>query len=249
MKEDLLKNINLNKVPQHVAVIMDGNGRWAQKKGMMRTFGHQNAIKAVRSAMEACEDLGIPYLTLYAFSSENWNRPKEEVGFLMNLLFKTLVKELKTFQENNIRLKTIGDLSKIPDKAKKELDIVVKETENNTKATLTLAISYGSRDEIIDAVVKIAEDVKNNSLDIESINDKTFKKYLYSPDIPDVDLMIRTSGECRISNFLLWQIAYAELYFTDVLWPDFRKENFYEAVLDYQKRERRFGKTGEQVKQ
>ena len=248
MKESLLKDIDLERVPQHVAIIMDGNGRWAQKKGMMRTFGHQNAIKAVRSAMKACEELNIPYLTLYAFSSENWNRPREEVSFLMNLLFKTLVKELKTFQEKNVRLKTIGDLSKIPQKAKKELDLVVEETKNNTKATLTLAISYGSRDEIIDAVVKIAEDVKNNSLDIESINDKTFKKYLYSPDIPDVDLMIRTSGECRISNFLLWQIAYAELYFTDVLWPDFRKENFYEAVLDYQKRERRFGKTGEQVK-
>ena len=248
MKESLLENINLEKVPQHVAIIMDGNGRWAQKKGMMRTFGHQNAIKAVRDAIEACDKLNIPYLTLYAFSSENWSRPMEEVSFLMNLLFRTLVKELKTFQENNIRLKTIGDLSRVPEKARKELQTVVKETANNTKATLTLAISYGSRDEILDAVVKIAKDVKNNLLDIESIDQKTFKKYLYSPDIPDVDLMIRTSGECRISNFLLWQIAYAELYFTDILWPDFRKENFYRAILDYQKRQRRFGKTGEQIK-
>ncbi|MRJ07656.1 isoprenyl transferase [Ornithobacterium rhinotracheale] len=248
MSNNLLQNINLDKVPQHVAVIMDGNGRWAQKKGMMRTFGHQSAVKAVRETIKACEDLGIPYLTLYAFSSENWNRPKDEVSFLMNLLFKTLTKELKSFQENNIRLRTIGDLSRLPEKARKELLLVQEETKNNTKATLTLALSYGGRDEIVEASQKIAQAVQENDLSIEQINHETFKKYLYSPDIPDVDLVIRTSGECRISNFLLWQIAYAELYFTEVLWPDFRKENFYQAIASYQKRQRRFGKTGEQIK-
>ncbi|MRI62570.1 isoprenyl transferase [Ornithobacterium rhinotracheale] len=248
MSNNLLQNINLDKVPQHVAVIMDGNGRWAQKKGMMRTFGHQSAVKAVRETIKACEDLGIPYLTLYAFSSENWNRPKDEVSFLMNLLFKTLTKELKSFQENNIRLRTIGDLSRLPEKARKELLLVQEETKNNTKATLTLALSYGGRDEIVEASQKIAQAVQENDLSIEQINHETFKKYLYSPDIPDVDLVIRTSGECRISNFLLWQIAYAELYFTEVLWPDFRKEDFYEAIINYQNRQRRFGKTGEQIK-
>uniref|UniRef100_UPI0039A45A84 isoprenyl transferase n=1 Tax=Ornithobacterium rhinotracheale TaxID=28251 RepID=UPI0039A45A84 len=248
MSSELFQNINLASVPQHVAVIMDGNGRWAQQKGMMRTFGHQSAVKAVRETIKACEDLGIPYLTLYAFSSENWSRPKEEVSFLMNLLFKTLAKELKSFQENNIRLRTIGDLSRLPEKARRELLLVQEETKNNTKATLTLALSYGGRDEIVEATQKIAHAVKENKLSINEINQETFKKYLYSPDIPDVDLVIRTSGECRISNFLLWQIAYAELYFTEVLWPDFRKENFYQAIASYQKRQRRFGKTGEQIK-
>ncbi|AFL96874.1 isoprenyl transferase [Ornithobacterium rhinotracheale] len=248
MSKSLLQNINLDNVPQHVAVIMDGNGRWAQKKGMMRTFGHQSAVKAVRQTIKACEDLGVPYLTLYAFSSENWNRPKEEVSFLMNLLFKTLTKELKSFQENNIRLRTIGDLSRVPEKARKELLLVEEETKNNTKATLTLALSYGGRDEIVEATQKIAKAVQENKLSIDQINHETFKNYLYSPDIPDVDLVIRTSGECRISNFLLWQIAYAELYFTEVLWPDFRKEDFYEAIINYQNRQRRFGKTGEQIK-
>lgn len=248
MSKNLFQNINLEKVPQHVAVIMDGNGRWAQKKGMMRTFGHQNAMKAVRQTIKACEDLGIPYLTLYAFSSENWNRPTEEVSFLMNLLFKTLTKELKSFQENNIRLRTIGDLSRLPEKARKELLLVQEETKNNTKATLMLALSYGGQDEILEATRKIAKTVQENKLSPEQITHQTFKNHLYLPDVPDVDLVIRTSGECRVSNFLLWQIAYAELYFTEVLWPDFRKEDFYEAIVNYQNRQRRFGKTGEQIK-
>lgn len=243
----LKKNIDQENLPQHVAVIMDGNGRWAKKKGMLRTFGHQSAIKSVRATIEACNDLNIPYLTLYAFSTENWSRPKEEVSFLMNLLFKTLVKELNTFHKNEVRLRTIGDLEKLPENAKKELQNVVEKTKNHKKGNLTLAISYGSQDEILDAVKSIAQDVKEDKLKIDDINQETFKKYLYSPDVPDVDLLIRTSGECRISNFLLWQIAYAELYFTDVMWPDFRKKDFYKAILDYQKRQRRFGKTGEQI--
>lgn len=248
MTEELFKNIDIKRVPQHVAIIMDGNGRWAQKQGMLRTFGHKSAIQSVRDAVEACKQLSIPYLTLYAFSTENWNRPKEEVTFLMNLLFKTLIKELKTFHENGIKLRTIGNLSKVPEKVREELKMVEESTKNNQKGVLTLAISYGAQDEILNATKTIAKEVKDEKLKIEDINIETFKKHLYSPDIPDVDLMIRTSGEYRISNFLLWQIAYAELYFTPVLWPDFRKKDFYKAILEYQNRERRFGKTGEQVK-
>lgn len=244
----VLKNkIDLDKVPQHIAIIMDGNGRWAKKKGMMRTFGHQNAIKAVRSAIEACDELNIPYLTLYAFSSENWKRPKEEVSFLMNLLFKTLTKELNTFQKNNIRLRTIGSTQLLPAQAQAELSKVIEATKNNSKATLTLALSYGSQDEIIDAVKKICKEVVEDKKNIESISPEDFRNYLYTTELPDVDLMIRTSGELRISNFLLWQSAYAELHFTNVLWPDFRKKDLFKAVIDYQSRERRFGKTGEQL--
>lgn len=244
----VLKNkIDLDKVPQHIAIIMDGNGRWAKKKGMMRTFGHQNAIKAVRSAIEACDELNIPYLTLYAFSSENWKRPKEEVSFLMNLLFKTLTKELNTFQKNNIRLRTIGSTQLLPAQAQAELSKVIEATKNNSKATLTLALSYGSQDEIIDAVKKICKEVVEDKKNIESISPEDFRNYLYTTELPDVDLMIRTSGELRISNFLLWQSAYAELHFTSVLWPDFRKKDLFKAVIDYQSRERRFGKTGEQL--
>lgn len=247
MEDSLIKNIDLEKVPRHVAVIMDGNGRWAKKRGMLRTFGHQSAIKSVRDTLRACNELHIPYLTLYAFSSENWSRPLDEVGFLMNLLFKTLVKELKNFQKNDVRLRTIGDLSRVPEKARDELLKVVEETKNNKTGNLTLAISYGSRDEILRATQRIAQDIVDKKIDIVDINEKTFKKYLYSPEIPDVDLMIRSSGEQRISNFLLWQMAYAELYFTDVLWPDFRKKDFYNAIINYQQRQRRFGKTGEQI--
>lgn len=247
MQQTLRNKIDLSNIPQHVAIIMDGNGRWAKKKGMLRTFGHKNAIKAVRSAIEGCDDLGIPYLTLYAFSSENWSRPIEEVGFLMGLLVSSLKKELKTLQENNIRLCTIGDINKLPKDVVAELKSVMESTKNNTKAVLTLALSYGAKDEIISAVKSIAKDVKEDNLEINNITPEVFKTHLFTADLPDVDLMIRTSGETRISNFLLWQIAYAELYFTDILWPDFRKKDLFEAIYSYQKRERRFGKTGDQL--
>ncbi|MDG4945628.1 isoprenyl transferase [Weeksellaceae bacterium KMM 9713] len=247
MQQTLRNKIDSSNIPQHVAIIMDGNGRWAKKKGMLRTFGHKNAIKAVRSAIEGCDDLGIPYLTLYAFSSENWSRPMEEVGFLMGLLASSLKKELKTLQENNIRLCTIGDIDKLPKDVSAELKSVMESTKNNTKAVLTLALSYGAKDEIISAVKSIAKDVKEDNLEINNITPEVFKNYLFTADLPDVDLMIRTSGETRISNFLLWQIAYAELYFTDILWPDFRKKDLFEAIYSYQKRERRFGKTGDQL--
>lgn len=249
MQQPFINKIDPNNIPQHVAIIMDGNGRWAKKKGMLRSFGHKNAIKAVRSAIEGCGDLKIPYLTLYAFSSENWSRPMDEIGILMGLLSNTLKKELKTLQENDIRLRTIGDLESLPKDVCAELKSVKEVTKNNSKAVLTLALSYGAKDEIIQAVKSIAQDVKNENLEIEDINPDTFKNYLYTAGLPDVDLMIRTSGETRVSNFLLWQIAYAELYFTDVLWPDFRKEDLFQAIYTYQKRERRFGKTGEQIKE
>ena len=249
MLENLPNNIDSNNIPQHVAIIMDGNGRWARKKGMLRTFGHKNAIQAVRDAIEGCDDLGIPYLTLYAFSSENWSRPLEEVSFLMNLLVSSLKKELNTLQENQIQLRTIGETQNLPSAVYEELNSVIDATQNNTKAVLTLALSYGAKDEIIQATKKIALDVRDNNLDINNITPELFKKYLFNADIPDVDLMIRTSGETRISNFLLWQIAYAELYFTDILWPDFRKKDLYDAVYSYQNRERRYGKTGEQLKE
>lgn len=247
MQQTLRNKIDSSNIPQHVAIIMDGNGRWAKKKGMLRTFGHKNAIKAVRSAIEGCDDLGIPYLTLYAFSSENWSRPMEEVGFLMGLLASSLKKELKTLQENNIRLCTIGDIDKLPKDVTAELKSVMESTKNNTKAVLTLALSYGAKDEIISAVKSIAKDVKEDNLEINNITPEVFKTHLFTADLPDVDLMIRTSGETRISNFLLWQIAYAELYFTDILWPDFRKKDLFEAIYSYQNRERRFGKTGDQL--
>ncbi|MDO5655143.1 MAG: isoprenyl transferase [Flavobacteriaceae bacterium] len=249
MQHKIPNNIDANNIPQHVAIIMDGNGRWARKKGMMRTFGHKNAIQAVRDAIEACDDLGIPYLTLYAFSSENWSRPMEEVNFLMNLLVSSLKKELETLQENKIQLRTIGDTQNLPPKVLKELNSVIDATQNNTKAVLTLALSYGAKDEIIQATRQIAQDVKDENLEINQITPELFKKYLFNADIPDVDLLIRTSGETRISNFLLWQIAYAELYFTDILWPDFRKKDLYDAVYSYQNRERRYGQTGEQLKE
>lgn len=241
MQTSYKNKIDLENIPQHVAIIMDGNGRWAKKKGMLRTFGHKNAIKAVRSAMEACDELGIPYLTLYAFSSENWSRPIEEVNFLMNLLVRSLRKELDAFQKNNIRLRTIGEIDKLPPNVQNELNEVKELTKNNTKGTLIVALSYGSKDEIVHAVKQIASDVKENQLKIEDINIDKFKSYLFTADVPDVDLMIRTSGESRISNFMLWQIAYAELYFTQVLWPDFRKKDFFDAIVDYQGRDRRFG--------
>ncbi len=244
----LLSSIDTDKLPKHLAIIMDGNGRWAKQQGMLRAFGHEKGTKSVKSTIEACAKLGIEYLTLYAFSTENWNRPKLEVDTLMNLLINSLKKELKTLTKNNIKLNSIGNLDKLPKKAQKELYEVIEKTKNNTRMTLTLALSYGSREEIVNAVKNISYKVKNNIISIDSIDDSIINNHLYTHNLPDVDLAIRTSGEHRISNFLLWQIAYAEFYFTDVLWPDFSEEHLYGAIVSYQKRERRFGKTSEQIK-
>lgn len=244
-----LKNtINKDNLPKHLAIIMDGNGRWAKQQGMLRAFGHENGAKSVRMTVETCAKLGIENLTLYAFSTENWNRPKLEVDMLMKLLISSLRKELHTLTDNNIRLNAIGNLELLPKSAKKELLGVIEKTKNNTRMTLTLALSYGSREEIVNAVKIISDKVKNNIISIDGIDESIINQHLYTQNLPDVDLLIRTSGEHRISNFLLWQIAYAELYFTDVLWPDFKEENLYEAIVSYQKRERRFGKTSEQIK-
>ncbi len=245
---DLKTTIDLKNLPKHLAIIMDGNGRWAKQQGFLRTFGHENGTKSVKITIEECAKLGIENLTLYAFSTENWNRPKLEVDTLMNLLINSLKKELKTLQDNNIKLNFIGDLEKLPKKAQKELLDVIQKTENNNRMTLTLALSYSSRDEILNAVKNISNKVKNNIISIDAIDESIINEHLYTHNLPDVDLLIRTSGEHRISNFLLWQIAYAELYFTDVLWPDFKEEHLYEAIISYQKRERRFGKTSEQIK-
>ncbi|WP_091434419.1 isoprenyl transferase [Flavobacterium degerlachei] len=245
---DLLQNIDTNNLPKHLAIIMDGNGRWAKQQGLLRAFGHESGTKSVKIIIETCARLGIENLTLYAFSTENWNRPKLEVDTLMKILIKSLKKELTTLQNNNIKLNTIGNLEKMPQSAQKELLDVIEKTKDNTKMTLTLALSYGSREEIINVVKNISDKVKNNIISIDSIDDSIINEHLYTQNLPDVDLLIRTSGEHRISNFLLWQIAYAELYFTDVLWPDFKEQNLYEAIISYQKRERRFGKTSEQIK-
>lgn len=245
---DLLETINTEKLPNHLAIIMDGNGRWAKKQGLLRAFGHESGTKSVKEIIKACAKLGIEYLTLYAFSTENWNRPKIEVDTLMRILINSLKKELTTLQKNNIKLNTIGNLEKLPQSAQKELLDVIEKTKNNTRMTLTLALSYGSREEIVSAVKDISAKVKNNIISIDAIDDSIINEHLYTQNLPDVDLVIRTSGEHRISNFLLWQIAYAELYFTDVLWPDFKEQNLYEAIISYQKRERRFGKTSEQIK-
>ena len=240
--------INISKLPEHIAVIMDGNGRWAKQKGKNRIFGHQNAIKAVRETTEAAAELGIKFLTLYAFSTENWSRPKSEVDALMRLLVKTINIETKTLNKNNIRLFAIGNLESLPKDCLKELNEAIAKTSQNTRMTLVLALSYSSKWEIINAVKKISEAVKNGEIKQEMIDQDLFSNYLTTKNIPDPELLIRTSGEYRISNFLLWQIAYAEFYFTQKLWPDFRKEDLYEAILDYQNRERRFGKTSEQIK-
>lgn len=245
---NLKDTINLNNLPKHLAIIMDGNGRWAKQKGMLRAFGHENGTKAVRQTVETCAKLGIENLTLYAFSTENWNRPKLEVDTLMKLLITSLKGELKTLQNNNIRLNSIGNLENLPTGVRKELLDVIDKTKENTRMTLTLALSYGSREEIINAVRKISDKVKNNIISSTDIDESIINQHLYTQNLPDVDLVIRTSGEHRISNFLLWQIAYAEFYFTDVLWPDFRENDLYEAIISYQKRERRFGKTSEQIK-
>jgi undecaprenyl diphosphate synthase len=244
----LKESINTDNLPQHLAIIMDGNGRWAKQKGFLRAFGHENGTKSVRQTVETCAKLGIENLTLYAFSTENWNRPKLEVDTLMKLLVHSLKNELKTLQNNNIRLNSIGNIEMLPKSIQKELNEVISLTKENSKMTLTLALSYGAREEMINAVKKISDKVKNNIISIDTIDESIINQHLYTHNLPDVDLLIRTSGEHRISNFLLWQIAYAELFFTDVLWPDFTEEHLYEAIISYQKRERRFGKTSEQIK-
>ncbi|RRJ89395.1 isoprenyl transferase [Flavobacterium macacae] len=245
---NLIDTINKDNLPKHLAIIMDGNGRWAKQKGLLRALGHESGTKAVRETVETCAKLGIENLTLYAFSTENWNRPKLEVDTLMKLLIKSLKNELKTLMNNNIKLITIGNFEKLPSSAQKELSQVISQTKDNDRMTLTLALSYGSREEIVSAIKEISSKVKNNIISIDAIDESIINQHLYTQNLPDVDLLIRTSGEHRISNFLLWQIAYAELYFTDVLWPDFREKDLYEAIISYQKRERRFGKTSEQIK-
>jgi len=238
-----MQKIDINNLPKHIAITMDGNGRWAESKGKLRVFGHKNGVKSVRDTVEGAAEIGIKFLTLYAFSNENWNRPEKEVNALMTLLVSAINKETKTLMDNNIRLRTIGDFNKLPSKAQKQLHEAIIETKDNTKMTLVLALSYSGRWEILNAVKNIIKDRKEP----KEINEATFQQYLSTKSVPDPELLIRTSGESRISNFLLWQIAYSELYFTDTLWPDFRRAHLYKAILDYQSRERRFGKTTEQL--
>jgi undecaprenyl diphosphate synthase len=239
--------IDLSRLPQHIAIIMDGNGRWAKDKGKLRIFGHHNGVISVRDVVEGCCDLNLKYLTLYTFSSENWNRPKLEVMAIMELMVTTINKEIDNFMKQNVRLNAIGDLNMLPEKAYRELHKAIETTSGNTGLVMTLALSYSSRREIVHAAKQLALKVKQGELNIEDITEETFAENLFTNGMPDPELLIRTSGEYRISNYLLWQIAYAELYFTPKLWPDFRKEDMFEAILDYQKRERRFGLTSEQV--
>ena len=242
-----INEVNKDNIPKHVAIIMDGNGRWATQKGKLRVFGHRNGVKAVQSTIEGAAKIGIQYITLYAFSTENWNRPKFEVNALMELLVDTIQKEINTLNKNKIRLKAIGDLNSLPQKAKEKLEKAINETAVNDHMTLILALSYSSKWEIINAVKEITNKVKSGEISTDEINENLIDNSLSTIGIPDPELMIRTSGEHRISNFLLWQLAYAELYFTPKLWPDFRDEDLYEALLSFQKRERRFGKTSEQI--
>lgn len=239
--------IDRAKLPQHVAVIMDGNGRWAKQRSMPRVFGHRNGVKAVREISEAAAEIGIPYLTLYAFSTENWNRPQNEVSALMSLLVDTIFKEVRTLNENKIRLKAIGDISKLPEKSYKALLQGIENTKDNDRMTLVLALNYSAKWDILEATKKLANKVSNKELIADQITEEDFANSLSTAGIPDPELLIRTSGEKRISNFLLWQIAYSELYFTDLFWPDFRKKDLYDALISFQKRERRFGKVSEQT--
>lgn len=239
--------IDLSRLPKHIAITMDGNGRWAKEKGKLRVFGHRNGVISVRDVVEGAGAIGVQYLTLYTFSTENWNRPKLEVMAIMELMVTTIHKEIATFMENNVRLNAIGDLSMLPKKCFVELTNAIEKTSRNTGLVLTLALSYSSRFEIVTAAKNIAAKVKAGELSLDDITEDLFANNLYTSNIPDPELLIRTSGEHRISNYLLWQIAYAELYFTPKLWPDFRREDLFEAIVDYQKRERRFGKTSEQV--
>ncbi|MPT30714.1 MAG: isoprenyl transferase [Chryseobacterium sp.] len=245
--QDLRKLINKDKLPKHVAVIMDGNGRWAKSRGEERTFGHRNAINAVRNVINACNEIHIPYLTLYTFSSENWNRPKDEVDTLMSLLSETLLLEAEEIFTKGLRMHVVGDISQLPDLVRDQLINVIELTKGNKNGNLILALNYGSQKEILKAVKEISQDVKEGKIDVDDIDEKIFQDHLYTKDFPEVDLMIRTSGEVRISNFLLWQIAYAELQFLDVLWPDFTKDTFFQCIIDYQNKERRYGKTSEQL--
>ena len=240
-------NIDIERLPRHIAIIMDGNGRWAKRRNQPRVFGHRQGAKSVRKVVEATARLGINNLTLYAFSTENWNRPKHEIKTLMKLLVNALKNELGLMMKNNIRLNAIGHTDMMPTNVQQELQEVLDETKENTGLVLTLALSYGARQEILRAVQEISHKVKNNIISVENVDDNIINKHLYTQNLPDVDLLIRTSGEVRISNFLLWQIAYAELYFTEELWPDFNETSLHNAITDYQLRERRFGKTSEQI--
>lgn len=243
----LKEHIDMNRLPRHIAIIMDGNGRWAQEKGQDRLYGHFHGVESVRDIVEGCAELGIQYLTLYAFSTENWDRPQYEVTGLMELLVETIRKETETLNKNNIKLHVIGDMSMLPDYARQALNESLDITKNNTGLNLIMALSYSSRWELVNAVKNIAEDVKKGNIEPAAITQDLLQSYLATSAFPDPELMVRTSGEYRISNFLLYQLAYAELYFTNVRWPDFRKENLYEAIIDYQGRERRFGKTTAQI--
>lgn len=244
---ELLGKIDRNRLPNHIAIIMDGNGRWAREQGHDRLYGHYHGVESVRNIVEGCAELGIKYLTLYAFSTENWDRPEYEVVGLMELLVNTIRNEVDSLHKNNIKLHVIGDINMLPDYAKKELSEALEITASNTGLNLIMALSYSGRWELLNAVKNIAYEVKKGNLNVEEIDQDTLQQNLTTSKFPDPELMIRTSGEYRISNFLLYQLAYAELYFTKVRWPDFRKENLYEAIIDFQGRERRFGKTGEQV--
>jgi len=241
------EHIDIERLPKHVAIIMDGNGRWAKGKGKLRVFGHHNGVLSVRDVVEGAGEVGVKYLTLYTFSSENWNRPDYEVNAIMELLISTINKEIKKLMENNVRLNSIGETSMLPKKCFDELNNAIEKTAGNTGLVLTLALSYSSRREIVLAAKAIAEKVERGELRSDGINEDVFAQNLHTADMPDPELLIRTSGEYRISNYLLWQIAYSELYFTNKLWPDFRREDLFEAIVDYQKRERRFGLTSEQV--
>ena len=245
---DLLSQVDKTRLPRHIAIIMDGNGRWAKEQGQDRLFGHFHGVESVRNIVEGCAELGVEYLTLYAFSTENWDRPEYEVVGLMELLVSTIHNEVESLHKNNIRLHVIGDMNMLPDYAKKELEEALVYTKNNTGLNLIMALSYSGRWELLNAVKSIAHKVKKGTLAVEDIDQDILQQHLVTSGFPDPELMIRTSGEYRISNFLLYQLAYAELYFTQVRWPDFRKQHLYKAIIDYQGRERRFGKTGEQVK-
>jgi len=239
--------IDINRLPEHIAIIMDGNGRWAKNQGKFRVFGHESGVLSVKDIVEGCVEIGVKYLTVYAFSTENWNRPIDEVNALMELLISTINQEAETLNRNNIRLNAIGDLKSLPQKCIDDLADAMNKTKDNTKCTLTLALSYSAKWEIVEAARKIAEQVKEGEINIDQIDEQLFASKLTTANIPDPELMIRTSGEHRISNYLLWQMAYTELYFTETLWPDFRREHLYEAIVNYQKRERRFGKISEQL--
>ena len=241
------KVIDTTKLPQHIAIIMDGNGRWAKEHNKPRIYGHKHGVKSVRNIVEGAGEIGLKYLTLYAFSTENWNRPKIEVTALMQLLVNTISKEVASLNKNNVRLMAIGDLQSLPNNCHDELQKAIDQTKNNKGLTVVLALSYSAKWEILKAVKNLSQDVAQNKIDAENISEEVFKNYLETKDIPDPELLIRTSGEHRVSNFLLWQIAYAEFYFSNKLWPDYRKEDLFEAIVNYQNRERRFGLTSEQL--